>query len=104
MNTGVLLSALAFVSVLCSLTVEAIKKLLDEQGKEYKPNLLAAIVSVVLSVVAMVFYVLFFNVGFSIQVVIITVCFAFLSWLCAMTSYDKVKQLIEQFISNKEGK
>lgn len=103
MNTGALLSALAFVSVMCSLTVEAIKKLLEEQGKEYKSNLLAAIVSVVLSTLAMIFYALYFNIGFSIQVVIITVCFAFLSWLCAMCGYDKVKQLINQF-SNKEGK
>ena len=103
MNTGFIVSALAFVSVLTSLTVEGIKKLLDEQGKTYKSNLLAAIVSVVLSIATMVCYVLYFGVGFSIQIVVITVCFAFLSWLCAMVGFDKVKQMIEQF-SNKEGK
>lgn len=103
MNTSFIVSALAFVSVLTSLTVEGIKKLLDEQGKEYKSNLLAAIVAVVLSIAAMVCYVLYFGVGFSIQIVVITVCFAFFSWLCAMVGYDKVIQLIKQ-ISNKEGK
>jgi hypothetical protein len=104
MNTGIVLSALAFVSVLVSLTVEGIKKLLDEQGKTYKPNLLAAIVAVVLSIATMICYVLYFNVAFSIQVAVITVCFAFLSWLCALVGYDKVSQLIKQIFSNKEGK
>ena len=35
MNSGILLSALAGVSVLTSLTVEGIKKILVEQGKTY---------------------------------------------------------------------
>ena len=103
MNTGFIVSALAFVSVLTTLTVEGIKKLLDEQGTEYKPNLLAAIVAVVLSVMTIFCYALYFSVPFSIQLVVITVCFAFLSWLTSMVGFDKVKQLIEQF-SNKEGK
>ena len=50
MNAGIILLALAGISALTTLTVEAIKKLLDEQGKTYKPNLLAAIVAVSLSV------------------------------------------------------
>ena len=97
MNSGILLSALALVSVLTSLTVEGIKKILDEAGKTYKSNLLAAIVAVVLSVGANILYVLYFNIPFSVQIIVITICFAFLSWLAAMVGFDKIKQLLEQF-------
>ena len=50
MNTGILLSALALVAGLSTLTTEGIKKILDEAGKTYKSNLLAGIVAIVLSI------------------------------------------------------
>ena len=96
MNTGVMLSALAIVSALTTLTVQGIKKMLDEQGKTYKSNLLAGIVSIVLSVACVIGYVLYFGQPFTVQTGVLTVAFAFLSWLCAMVGYDKVKMLIEQ--------
>lgn len=100
MNTFII-SALAIVSALTTLTVQGIKKILDEQGKEYKSNLLAAIVAIVLSIAIVVGYVLYNGIGFSVQIVVLTVTFAFLSWLCAMVGYDKVKMLIKQFVGDK---
>ena len=97
MNTFII-SALAIVSALVTLTVQGIKKILDEQGKPYKSNLLAAIVAIVLSVACVVGYVLYNGIPFTVQIVVMAVAFAFLSWLCAMTSYDKVIQLLKQFI------
>ncbi len=96
MNTGYIVSALAISSALTSLTVEGIKKLLDEQGKPYKPNLLAAIVAVLLSVFAIAGYALYKSIPMSVQLVVITIPFAFLSWLVSMVGFDKVKQLIAQ--------
>ena len=95
MNTFII-SALAIVSALTTLTVQGIKKILDEQGKTYKSNLLAGIVAVVLSVASVVGYVLYNGVAFTVQIFVLMVTFAFLSWLCAMVGYDKVKMLIEQ--------
>ncbi len=97
MNTGIILSALALVAGLSTLTTEGIKKILDEMGKTYKSNLLAGIVSVVLSIGAVICYVLYFGNPFTVQTAVILVCFAYLSWLSAMEGYDKVKQLLEQF-------
>lgn len=97
MKTGFLVTALAVASALTSLTVEGIKKLLDEQGKVYKPNLLAAIVAILLSIFAIAGYALYMSIPISIQLVVITIAFAFLSWLTAMVGFDKVKQLIQQF-------
>lgn len=100
MNTFIL-SALAIVSALTTLTVQGIKKILDEQGKQYKSNLLAAIVSIVLSVSCVVGYVLYNGIPFTVQIVVMAVAFSFLSWLCAMVGYDKVSQLFKQFIGKE---
>lgn len=97
MNAGIIFSALTGISALTTLTVEAIKKLLDEQGKTYKPNLLAAIVAILLSIFVIFGYSLYNSIHMSVQLVVITVAFAFMSWLVSMVGFDKIKQLIEQF-------
>lgn len=100
MNTFII-SALAIVSALVTLTTQGLKKILDEMGKTYKSNLLAGIVAIVLSVACVIGYVLYNGIGFSVQIAVMLVTFSFLSWLCAMTSYDKVVQLIKQFVGDK---
>lgn len=100
MNTFII-TALAIVSALTTLSVQGIKKILDEQGKQYKSNLLAAIVSIVLSVASVIGYVLYNGIAFSVQIVVMAVAFAFLSWLCAMVGYDKILQLFKQFMGKE---
>lgn len=96
MNNGFLLSALALISVLTSLTVEAIKKILNEKSVEYSSNLLAVIVSTILTVALCVGYTLYFGEPFTIQKVIIMIALTFLSFLSATVSFDKVKQALQQ--------
>ena len=96
MKSQFLLSALAVISVLTTLTVEGIKKILDERHKEYSSNLLAVIVSAVITFVGSVGYVLYNGIPWTIQTVIVMVVLIFLSFLSATVSYDKVKQLLEQ--------
>ena len=96
MNNGFLLSALALISVLTSLTVEAIKKILNEKQAEYSSNLLAVIVSTILTVALCVGYTLYFGEPFTIQKVIIMIALTFLSFLSATVSFDKVKQALQQ--------
>ena len=100
MNTFII-TALAIVSALTTLSVQGIKKIVDEQGKQYKSNLLAAIVSIVLSVTSVIGYVLYNGIAFSVQIVVMAVAFAFLSWLCAMVGYDKIVQLFKQFMGKE---
>ena len=97
MNTGILLSALALVAGLSTLTTEGIKKILDEAGKTYKSNLLAGIVAIVLSIGAVLCYVLYFGNPFTVLTFVTLVCFAYLSWLVSMNGFDKIRQLLEQF-------
>lgn len=94
MNSGFLISALAFISVLTSLTVEALKKLLGD--KKYSANLMAAIVAVVLTILTSVCYMVYYSLTLTPQIAVIIVALTFLSFLTSTVGFDKVKQLINQ--------
>ncbi len=94
MNNGLLITALAAISVLTSLTVEALKKLLGDKIKSY--NLAAAIVAVILTIVTSVGYLIYTGTAFTAQIAVIIVALVFLSFLSATVGFDKIKQLIEQ--------
>ena len=96
MSSGFLVTALALISVLTSLTVEALKKIFDEKHINYSSNLLAVIVSTVLTIALCVGYVLYFGIPFTIQTVIIMIALVFLSFLSSTVGYDKVVQLLKQ--------
>lgn len=101
MNGGFLLSVLAGISALTTLTVEGIKKLLDEKGVIYSANVLAVIVSFVLTLVGSVLYIVYFNIAVTAQVIVLIICLVFLAFLIATVGYDKIKQLIEQLTIKK---
>lgn len=103
MNTAMIISALAFVSALTTLTTQGIKKILDENKIQYKSNMLAGIVAIVLSCCAVIADMLYFGKTFTIQTAVTLVCFAFLSWLASMVGFDKIKQLLEQFGKGSDG-
>lgn len=89
-------TALVLVSVITSLMTEGVKKLLDEQSKNYKPNILAVIISVIVSVAVIVGYVLYTGTAFTVQVAVVGIALIVLSFLCATVGYDKVIQTIAQ--------
>ena len=96
MNGQFLITALAVISVLTSLTVQALKKLLDEKGAKYSSNVLAVIVAVVLTVACAIGYIIYFDVAVNAQVIITIVALTFFSFLGSTVGYDKVIQLIKQ--------
>ncbi len=94
MSSGFLISALAIISGMTALTVEAIKKLLGE--RKYSANLLAAIVAVILTVAISVGYMVYYSIALTPQIAVIIVALVFLSFLASTVGYDKVIQLIKQ--------
>lgn len=94
MNSGFLISALAIISGLTSLTVEAIKKLLGD--RKYSSNLLAAIVAVVLTVAISAGYMIYYDMALTPQIAVTVIALTFLSFLSATVGYDKVVQLFKQ--------
>ena len=89
-----MMAAVLAVSTLAGLATEAVKKLLAECGRECPANLLAGGVSLVMALAAGVLNAV--QTG-TVDVVSLVVLM-FLSWLCAMVGYDKVKQTITQII------
>lgn len=89
-------TALIAVSLLTSLTVEGLKKLLSDEKKTCKPNVLAAIVSVCWAVLVTVLYVVYFNVAITSQVIVTGIALVILSFLCSTCGYDKVIQTLKQ--------
>lgn len=96
MNAQFLITALAGISGLTALTVQAIKKILDEKQVKYSSNLLAVIVSVLLTVAVSVMYIIYMSLAITPQVIITIIALTFLSFLSATVGYDKVVQLLKQ--------
>ena len=96
MNNGILISGLAGISVLTSLTVQALKKLLDEKQVKYSSNILAMIVSVILTIIVSICYIIYTAVPVTPQVVITIIALTFLSFLTSTFGYDKVMQMLKQ--------
>ena len=89
---------LALCSVLTGLIVEAIKKLKDVE----KPNVVAAIVSVIVGLAVSVSWVLISKIAVSVEVILFVIALIVLSWLCSMLGYDKVIQTIAQIFGIKK--
>ena len=96
MNSSFLMIALVAISVFTSLTVEGVKKILDEMGKKYSANILAAIVAVVLTVAASAGYIVYTGTVLTPRVGVEVVALTFLAFLVATVGYDKVVQAIWQ--------
>lgn len=98
MNVEFLFIGLAAISAFTTLTTEGVKKLLDEAGKSYAPNLLAAIISVVLTVAASIGYIFVANIDLTPAVIVEMFAMIFLSFLCSTVGFDKIKQTIIQLL------
>lgn len=83
---------LMLCSVLTGLIVEAIKKMVDIK----KPNITAAIVSIVVGAVIPIMYILYNAIVLDTTAVLYIISLIFLSWLCSMLGYEKVVQTLTQ--------
>lgn len=87
---------LVLCAAMTSLATEAVKNQIGEQQK-IPNNILAGIMSVVVATVICAGYIILNNIVLTMQTWVYTIGLILLSWLCAMTSYDKVMQTLEQF-------
>lgn len=88
---------LAIVSILTTLSTEAIKNILSSLKVRYISNVIAVSVSIVLSViVGIVKPVIFYQTEITASVIFDGAVLAFFSVLCATLSFDKVKQVLDR--------
>lgn len=82
------------ISLLTNMTVEVLKTILDEKGKLYSSNVLAAWCSVILSIAVGV--IRFFVFSPEPSLIVETVVLAYLSFLSSTVGYDKIIQMLDQ--------
>lgn len=91
-----MMAILVIVATLTGLVTQAIKALLDEYDKSYHPNMIAGGVALVLSVAIGIGYAILVGTAINAQYAVWLIALVFLSWLSAMTGYDKVVQTLTQ--------
>lgn len=96
-------TALLVVSLLTNLIVEGVKKLLNESGKNYSSNVLAAILSIVLSCGVCIVYLIMNDISFSMKIGVEIAVLMYLGFLVSTVGYDKVLQMLKQIQNVKEG-
>ena len=101
MSISFLSLALLAISLATNLTVEALKKLLDETAVSYSSNFLAVAVSAVLSCAASAGYLILNGIPIDLKIGVQIVLLVYLSFLVATLGYDKVIQMITQIQISK---
>lgn len=96
-------TALLGISLLTNLTVEGVKKLLDESKKTYSSNVLAAILSMILSCGVCAVYLVMNDVAFSMKIGVEVVVLMYLGFLVSTVGYDKVVQTLKQVKTDEEA-
>lgn len=103
MTMSFLTTALLVVSLVTNLTVEGIKKLLDETKVKYSSNLLAAIVSVIIAAAVSGGYMIMNEIVFTLKVGVAIVVLMYLSFLASTVGYDKIVQMFSQIKDTKQS-
>ena len=104
MTISFMTSALLAVSLLTNLTVEGVKKLLNESNVKYSSNVLAAIFSTILSCAVCAIYLIMNDIAFSVKVGVEIAVIMYLGFLISTVGYDKVIQMLKQIKDTKQDK
>lgn len=96
MPISFLTTALLIVSLFTNLTVEGVKKLLDETSIKYSSNILAAIFSVVIAGITCAVYMIMSDLIFSMKIGVQILVLMYLGFLTSTVGYDKIIQTIIQ--------
>lgn len=97
MTTGLLI-----VSLVTNLTVEGIKKLLEETNAKYSSNVLAAVLSVIIAGAVCAIYLIMTDTFFTLKIGVEIVVLMYLGFLVSTVGYDKVVQMIKQIQTVKK--
>ena len=101
MDLSFLTTALIAVSLLTNLTVEGLKKLMDERGMTYSSNLLAAVTSVIIAAAIFGGYMIMNDIAFTIKIAVQIVVLMYLAFLSSTVGDDKIIQTLKQIKETK---
>lgn len=88
--------------ICCAITTLATEAMKNQLGNYKIPNnVLCGAMSIIVSVIISIGYTVLNHISFNIETLVSIVALILLNWLCAMTSYDKVIQTINQINKTK---
>ena len=87
---------LLIVSSVTNVTVEGLKKILDDLDVKYSSNLLAAVISTILSITIGIMYMITNDISFTMKVGVDIIVLTYLGFLTSTLGYDKIVQMIDQ--------
>lgn len=101
MDLSFLTTALIAVSLLTNLTVEGLKKLMDEREMTYSSNLLAAVTSIIIAAAIFGGYMIMNDIAFTVKIAVQIVVLMYLAFLSSTVGYDKIIQTLKQIKETK---
>lgn len=104
MGFDFMVTSLTIISLITNVTVEALKKILNESNVKYSSNILVVITSTVVSIIACIIYIVLNNIDFTSVVGIKCFILIYLSFVTSTIGYDKVIQMIQQIQNRKENR
>ena len=99
MSLEMFLGMLGLVAAIVVMVVQKLKPFLDSKDVKYSTNFLALIVSAVVAIVMCILFYVLFDVAFTIKSIAMIFAEIICSWGASMFGYDKIVQLINQFIA-----
>lgn len=86
----------SFILMICSIMTGLITEAIKKTVTVTKPNIVAAIVSVIVGIAIPVGYIILNNLVFDTTALLYTISLVVLSWLCSTLGFDKVMQTLQQ--------
>jgi hypothetical protein len=87
---------LTIISILTTVSTEALKKILDEIGFRYASNIVAIILSTIISAVVVFYPAIKAGFAVDLSTILELIALAFFSFLGATLGYDKMLQTVKQ--------
>ena len=94
-------ATLLLISIVTNLTVEGIKKILNNVETKYSANLVAVVVSIITAVAVCGIYLVMNDIAFTLKIGVEMGVLTYLSFLVATVGYDKVMQMFGQLNNTK---
>ena len=99
MSLEMFIGMLGLIAAIVVLLVQKLKPVLDAKDVKYSTNFVAFIVSAVVAIVMCILFYVIFDVAFTVKSIAMIFAEIVCSWGASMFGYDKIVQLINQFIA-----
>lgn len=101
MTLALFLGLLLFFGIVTSMLTELAKRELTAAGRRYPSNLIVLMISVIVGIGGTALAYFFFKIPYDAHNIVCMILMGVMVWFGAMLGYDKVIQLITQFMSLK---